>query len=635
MACGIPGPRSSIQLTIDAARIAILVVLVCFADTPFVAAQEPVAAARQTFRTRTELVRLEVSVLDNERSPVRGLQSSDFRIEIDGVTRPVVFAEEVNVAGTQDDRGALPAVSGVTTNDVADARLFVIIMDDGMTPGDPFMGRTARQAAQEFVRGLVPGDLVAVVYTWDIHKGQEFTANHDLALAAIDRFRTGPPGPPNPLAVTYQQRTIASVLASLQAMAGHRRAVLLLSHGVVRPRSAGFSGFTPEDDFDWVSDHDQIVQTVGRQNIARIPVYAIDIGGLVAPTDVRIPGVVNWVNANWSVESLQSLASLTGGAAVTRTNDPLPGVRRILRENASYYVLGYEPVPITGRRSPRVKVSLTSGRDRTLLVRQYSAPVDDPAAPASSVTRALAGFLPTSGVPIRLIARALPMTDANPELVVALQIGRSPGDRDVPSKLTVEWHLFDEHKQVHVEEREISGAELVRIGEETMLFLRTSVNPGRYHLRVALRGESWRSAASVFGDLVIPRFGRTSLASDVLLLSDTSAGQVPASVSALVPALPAFDSTFGPGDRLRAFIRTIPADPPQPGQAAILIQNAEGRTVHAIQESQVSRSSDGAATGYVIDVPLAGFSPGQYRIVATVTAGSITTTSGAGFVVQK
>ena len=633
MACGIPGARSRIQLTIDAARIAILVVLVCSVDTPFAAAQEPMAAGRQTFRTRTELVRLEVSVLDKERNPVRGLQPSDFKIEIDGVTRPVVFAEEVNVAGPQDDRGSLPAVSGVTTKDVADARLFVIIMDDGLTPGDPFMGRTAREAAQEFVRGLVPGDQVAVVYTWHIHKGQEFTANHDLALAAIDRFRTGPPGPPHPLAVTYHQQTIASVLASLQAMAGHRRAVLLLSHGVMRPRSAGFSGFTPEDDFEWVSDHAQIVQTVGRQNVARIPVYAIDIGGLVAPTDVRTPGFASWVN--WSVESLQSLASLTGGAAVTRTNDPLPGVRRILQENANYYVLGHEPVPITGRRSPRVKVSLTSARDRTLLVRQYSAPVNDPAAPAPSVTRALAGFLPTSGVPIRMIARAIPMPGANPEMVVALQVGRSPADKGVPSKLTVEWRLFDEHKQVHVEEREISGAELVRLGEETMLFLRTSVNPGRYHLRVALRGESWRSAASVFGDLVVPRFGRTSVASDVLLLSDASAGHVPASVSALVPALPAFNSTLGPGDRLRAFIRTVPANPPQPGQATIVIQNAEGRTIQAIQESQVSRSSDGAATGYVIDVPLAGFSPGRYRIVATVTSGSITTTSSAGFVVQK
>ena len=109
MAYGIHGRRSSIQLTINAARIAILVVLVCAVDTPFVGAQEPVAAARQTFRTRTELVRLEVSVLDKERNPVRGLQSSDFRIEIDGVTRPVVFAEEVNVTGPQDDRGALPA----------------------------------------------------------------------------------------------------------------------------------------------------------------------------------------------------------------------------------------------------------------------------------------------------------------------------------------------------------------------------------------------------------------------------------------------------------------------------------------------------------------------------------------------
>ena len=209
----------------------------------------------------------------------------------------------------------------------------------------------------------------------------------------------------------------------------------------------------------------------GEPSCFSVTVYAVDIGGLVAPTDVRTPGVVNWVNANWSAESLLSLASLTGGAAVTRTNDPLPGVRRILQENASYYVLGYEPVAITDRRSPRVKVSLTSGRDRTLLVRQYSAPEKDPVTSTSSLTRALAGFLPTSGVPVQMIARALPMAGADSEVVLALRVGRSPVERDGPSKLTVEWRLFDEHKQVHVEEREISGPDLVRLGEESMLFL--------------------------------------------------------------------------------------------------------------------------------------------------------------------
>ena len=49
-------------------------------------AQEP----RPMFRTNVDVIRLDVSVLDKERRPVRGLSSTDFTVLENGQERPIV-----------------------------------------------------------------------------------------------------------------------------------------------------------------------------------------------------------------------------------------------------------------------------------------------------------------------------------------------------------------------------------------------------------------------------------------------------------------------------------------------------------------------------------------------------------------
>src|SRR5690606_20338600 len=47
-----------------------------------------------TFRTDTDLVRLNVTVLDKDRRPIRGLPAEDFVVRVNGQQQPVVVAVE-------------------------------------------------------------------------------------------------------------------------------------------------------------------------------------------------------------------------------------------------------------------------------------------------------------------------------------------------------------------------------------------------------------------------------------------------------------------------------------------------------------------------------------------------------------
>src|SRR5262245_45105805 len=93
-----------------------------------------------TFRSGIDVVHLDVSVLDRDGRPVRGLTPADFTIEERGVRQPIVAFEEVNVP----DAAAVPApwmrdvASDVATNDPTVRRVVVIVMDDAHIPLDPF-----------------------------------------------------------------------------------------------------------------------------------------------------------------------------------------------------------------------------------------------------------------------------------------------------------------------------------------------------------------------------------------------------------------------------------------------------------------------------------------------------------------
>ncbi len=147
------------------------------------------------FRARTDIVPVDVIVVDKKGAPVTDLRTGDFSLTVDGKARRVSSMELVRfddrLAPVPDAR-TLPSLhpelkdthaAEYTSNDSATpGRLFVIAIDEGnITRGG---GRAATKAASLFVDRLSPNDLVAVV-SLPVGVSVDFTADRAVVRAAL------------------------------------------------------------------------------------------------------------------------------------------------------------------------------------------------------------------------------------------------------------------------------------------------------------------------------------------------------------------------------------------------------------------------------------------------------------------
>ena len=120
---------------------------------------------RQTFRAGITVVQVDVSVLDKQRHPVRGLKASDFTVLEDGKPRDIVAFTPVDLPARTATRAPGAAAwtrdvaPDVATNDVpAEGRLVVIAFDWSIRFDDSTL---ARKIARATVNDLGPGDEAA------------------------------------------------------------------------------------------------------------------------------------------------------------------------------------------------------------------------------------------------------------------------------------------------------------------------------------------------------------------------------------------------------------------------------------------------------------------------------------------
>ena len=145
------------------------------------------------FRTGVDLLTVDATVVDREGRQVIDLKPTEFQVEVDGESRPVVTAEYVKL--TDDTpvpvgvkRAAAPVVSpdeaffSTNARPVAQGRAILILVDQGnIRVGQ---GRHMMRSAASFVNSLEPADRLAMVA---IPHGAhvDFTTSHEKVREAL------------------------------------------------------------------------------------------------------------------------------------------------------------------------------------------------------------------------------------------------------------------------------------------------------------------------------------------------------------------------------------------------------------------------------------------------------------------
>lgn len=352
------------------------------------------ALQRPTFRSRIDIVYVNVIVRDKKGQPVRGLTADDFTITEDGQPQTIkTFAyEEVRTQPTTEATVApattpsvlaplgaaaktpsapTPPAAANAPTDYHGRRLIVLFFDLSAMQPEEIERMTV--AARGYVETkLVPADLIAVVsLSQTLQVVQDFTDDRETLLKALARFD------PN-ASEGFTEGASADDAAAAAATAAD-------SGGEFVPDDSEFNIFNTDRRLQALGDvastlgaieqrksivyfsggmnrtgaDNQVLlrRTIDQAVRANVAIYAMDSRGLqaVVPGGEAQEGSARGTGAFSgaaqrgrvdrqfaSQEALTALARDTGGRAVFDSNDFGEVFDRVVSDTAAYYVIGYE-----------------------------------------------------------------------------------------------------------------------------------------------------------------------------------------------------------------------------------------------------------------------------------------------------
>jgi VWFA-related protein len=612
-----------------------------------------------TFKAGVQLVRIDVSVLDDKRQPVRGLQASDFTVLEDGQPRPIRSFHAVDLGAAQTPSMApvapVPAHE-VATNRTGDdtSRLIFILMDRSIPTERPML--IARQIADAAVDAMAPGDLAAIVTTGG-GVPQNLTSDRarlHKTIAASD-WSTGlsQAQKDDPI---IAQLGMADVLGDPRCMCGlcvmdtitriandvrdvPRRKVLLFigSNLIVQAGPRDFS-LDVGCEKRVRDSREKLFDALGTSGLT---VHSIDPNGLasVGPaTRATVPnGIPNRDGRVLNEQLMQErndfmaaqgnlgvLPDLTGGRTILNSNEPFRMVPGVLSESDAYYLLAFDPIEGTGdvRHTIDVRVARKGVAVHTArFIPPSAATAAATGVPAadSPLERALTDVLPNQSVPLAMSVATFAGPDAG-HAYVGLTLDAS-AFATKPGSMPLEIAVLASDERG----RSAGGARQTGIvqvppgaagaggvaGSELQTYLRLPA--GEYELRAAVMNGDTRVASSVFTHITVPSFEDARLdLSDVVLGTRANAGSLPESAPA-IPIVPTTARVFNAGTPAWAFLRVYRAagtDAGQPVSVDTTVLDGQGRSVR--HQSLQSAAFTGRIADVFIGLPLKDLVPGRY-----------------------
>jgi VWFA-related protein len=626
------------------------------------------------FRTGVDLIQLDVTVLDKDRRPVRGLTRDDFTVFENGKPQTLVAVAEVD-AVDRDAPGSAhmrftprDVAANDITDQVGDGRIVAIVIDDSNLPYDSLpMAIATRSLARYIVDSLGPSDVAAVIFTLDAGLTVDFTNDRARLLAAIDAYEPHhrewlDPNTPvsGPIGGDLQRSSpllagstclraepavpaMSAVTARLASIPGRRKSLMFLSVGVGLRITAtsGCAGVLADEMKD-------VFRYAQRGNVNIHTIDPAGHGGYAAYVDEheahygtqRMPYDRNMTRASAPTrfEFMQEVAENTGGRAVVGTDDLEAGVDQVLTEDASYYLVGYQTA--NGRPDGRFRRVEVKVRRPGVIIRArsgYWAPEGDKLASRSaggetSIRANQYGLADPVALPLRAIAVPIGPASANPaqnDVLVGLTV-RLPAPRTPrPETLTIVRNVYDAAGNAGppvVERRELT-IEPTR-GDDVRYdsLVRLPFAPGHYQIRFNATSQALEKSGTVFVDVDVPDLRRVPLTlTPVVFGNARRQDQAADEVSARMPVVPTTARDFGPNETIAVFARVFQGGDGRPDPVTLRIQVLDRADRTAFSETRTlgsdafgrERSAD-----YTLALPFPQLTTGRYLLTITASLGA-------------
>ncbi|MBD0326536.1 MAG: VWA domain-containing protein, partial [Pyrinomonadaceae bacterium] len=363
--------------------------------------QQDKSAEDDVVRITTNLVQVDVTVMDKKGQPVTDLRPDEIEILEDNRPQKITNFSYVSLEGGAGNQPAAtkapvdktaPPVPPVKLRPEQVQRTIALVVDDLSLSFEST--HFTRQALKKFVdQQMQPGDLVAIIRTGGgVGALQQFTSDKRQLYAAIERVRFNLQGRGGMSAFAPIQRdpfaeardslptsardrddddrspsrrtpedelnefrddifsigtlgAINYIVRGMGQLPG-RKSILLLSEG--------FSLYNR--DRDNLRFLDALRRLIDIANRASVVIYTMDTRGLQGlhltaedNTSDMTQSQIEETIADRSARlfdtqtGLNYLAQQTGGIAIRNTNDLAGGIKRVLDDQRGYYLIGYRP----------------------------------------------------------------------------------------------------------------------------------------------------------------------------------------------------------------------------------------------------------------------------------------------------
>ena len=635
-----------------------------------IAAQTPQVPPRQQFNTKTELVLVDVTVIDRDSNPVPSLQASDFDLQVNGQPREIASIQFVS-ATPANSTPLTPRETKFTSNESATTgRLLLFIADESnLRAGSSKM---VMRTAQTLMDRLAPGDLIGFARLPQGTGGVEFTTDHARVLAAMQRVtgtaaiggRTGARvrvseayALENNDTSTWQQtidrecqgETGPGLEACANAVESDARALLVETSSHTRATVQTLESLlkslarlnTPVNivmisEGLFISNDRTITSNMTRLAAeARATIHVLRPGQAAFDIEDRAaPGRSAFNDDTVMMEGLDMLAGQTRGTLTTIGGGSGQGAfDKLGRELSGYYLIGFEPIEAdrTGRErriSVKVKPRGLTVRARPTFVLKGDSSTNaagtngtsgtngtdgaSAASPTDQIKQLLVAPLPTRGLPMRVASYTA--TDAGSSkirVVISAEVGDTASDE-------VEWPvgimiLDKDDKPVvnHVAAQKLAPAS-VRGDSPRLLLTSALLDPGEYTLRLAAIDGSGR-VGSVHHSINarLQKLPGSLNASDLIIVPQ------PPEAGGLPRPRP---SGIVDTDTIFAMIEMNSTDKVALSKAKVAVQIADADTGQALVTADARQATRGEGQrAYAATMKLGVLPPGEYVARAIVT----------------